>query len=167
MGESIVIGWKQDKKWSDNFLTEIKSAIGRQFICEAPEVEDQERNTDLIVFRMDSIRIGCRIRREKWIANKGEFTIREGRPSGNKTELTKIIEGWGDYFFYGFGSDDGSKLLSWKIGDLKVFRLYLMRHIARNGGALPGRKMNNTDSSSWFRVYQWSEVDGMLIASSD
>lgn len=159
--------WKSDKAWSDFFLKEIKGIIGQQFICEAPELEDQCRNTDLIVFRMDSIRIGCRIRRENWIHKNDEFTIRSGRPSGVKTEFSKIIEGWGDYFFYGFGSNDGSRLLSWKIGDLKPFRLYLMRHMAANNGNLPGVKINNFDGSSCFRVYKWADIDGMLIASSD
>ena len=160
-------GWQNDKGWSDNFVTEIKRSLAIHLICEAPVQEDQERNTDLIVLKMDSVRVACRIRREKWIANSNEFTIREGRPSNAKTELAKIIEGWGDLFFYGFGSDDGSKLISWKIGDLKVFRLTIMRYMARNNGQLPGTSKLNHDGSSSFRIYDWSQFEGMVIASSD
>jgi len=159
--------WQNDKGWSDNFLTEIKRALAIHLICEAPVQEDQERNTDLIVLKMDSVRVACRIRRETWISYSNEFTIRVGRPSNAKTELAKIIEGWGDLFFYGFGSNDGSKLVSWKIGDLKVFRLTLMRYMAEHKGQLPGIPKSNHDGSSSFRIFDWSQFAGMVIGSSD
>ena len=159
-------GWQADKRWSDVFLPEIKSVIGSYLICEAPVEEDQERNSDLMVLKLDSVRIACRIRRANWVSKSGEFTIREGRPSGVKTELTKIIEGWGDYLFYGFGSDDG-KLLHWTLGDLKAFRLYLSRQLAVCRGRLPGVPITNRDGSSSFRVYRWNDVPKMVIGSTE
>ena len=59
--------------------------------------EDAERNTDLIVLKLDAVRIACRVRNHEYITRYGdEFTIRAERPSGVKTELAKIIDGWGD-----------------------------------------------------------------------
>ena len=85
-------GWENDKSWSDKFLPEIKRHLGQTLISTAPIQEDQERNTDLIVLTMAPLRIACRIRRFDQFAPYGhQFTIREGRPSGAKTELTKII----------------------------------------------------------------------------
>jgi hypothetical protein len=161
-----MIGFKKDKCWSDNFIPEIKRAVATHLICESPIEEDQERNTDLIVLKLNTVRVACRIRREKWIKNSDEFTIREGRPNGAKTELAKIIEGWGDFIFYGFGSDDGTKLISWKLGDLSVFRSCLFRHMHQNEGRLPGLSIKNYDGSSSFRIYQWSDFENMIVGES-
>ena len=104
--------WQLDKRWADRFLPEIKRILGEHLIGEPPEEEDQEHNTDLMVLKMDAVRVACRVRRNQYIDRYGdEFTIRAGRPNGSKTELTKIVEGWGDYFFYGF-SDENETALS-------------------------------------------------------
>ena len=65
-----------------------------------------------------------------------EFTIRAGRPSGAKTELTKIIEGWGDYFFYGFADPTEIYLAQWLIGSLNAFRLWHSRELCKIKGIL-------------------------------
>lgn len=157
-------GWKNDKKWSDKFLPEIKAILGQQFIGAAPYEEDTERNTDLIVLKLEPIRIACRLRRkeyfEKW---PDEFTIRSSRPTGNKTELTKIMEGWGDYFFYGFCDDE--VLVYWTIGDLKVFRLWFNRQLFRNKGAVPGKEQKNGDGSSLFIAFRWSQLPPEFIVN--
>ena len=69
---------------------------------------------------------GADVRKFKFSeAYPNEFTIRTVRPSGAQTELGKIIEGWGDYFFYGFADAQESGLFSWALCDLKVFGLGL------------------------------------------
>jgi len=81
------------------------SHLGRILISEPPVEEDQERNTDLMVLRIDAIRVGCKIRKFEYLSSYGdEFTIRTGRPSRKKTELTKIIKGWGKYSPWGEAS---------------------------------------------------------------
>lgn len=159
-----MIGWEKDKRWSDQFMDEIKSILGIHLIGEPPVEEDQERNTDLIVLKMDSVRIACRVRRNEYAVRYGEeFTVRAGRPSGIKTELTKIIEGWGDYFFYGFG--DESKLSKWTLADLNVFRLWYNQQLFL--GNHPGIKQNNDDGSSYFFAFRWDELPcNFIIAKS-
>ncbi|MDR1574143.1 MAG: hypothetical protein LBS24_07525, partial [Clostridiales Family XIII bacterium] len=131
--------WREDKRWSDKFLPQIKRILGECLITEPPIEEDIERNTDLIVLRLDSVRIACRVRKHKYLARYGnEFTVRAGRPSGAKTELTKIIEGFGDYFFYGFADENETELAKWLIGDLRAFRIYFQRETVRMKGILPG-----------------------------
>src|SRR4030042_5530071 len=106
-------GWGRDKQWSDRFIPEIKGILGQYLIGEAKE-EDQERNTDLIVLKMEVVRVACRIRKYEYIIKYGdEFTIRSSRPSGAKTELTKILEGWGNYLFYGFSNEHENQLYKW------------------------------------------------------
>ena len=159
-------GWQTDKAWSDKYLPNIKRILGEHLIGAAPLEEDQERNTDLIVLRMDAVRIGCRIRRETYAKRYGnEFTIRIARPSGMKTELAKIIEGWGDYFFYGFACNSADYLIGWLLGDLKVFRLWFMRKMSDDGGNYPGIKQKNKDGSSDFLAFNVNDMPkGFLVA---
>jgi hypothetical protein len=159
--------WKADKRWSDRFLTEIKSILGIYLISEPPHEEDAERNTDLMVLRLDAVRIGCRVRKHQYASKYGdEFTIRAGRPSGTKTELTKIIEGWGDYFFYGFSDAEETNLHSWILCDLKVFRIWYMRKLAAlPAGHVPGIGKKNTDASSTFVAFNINDFpENFVIA---
>jgi len=161
-----VTTWKNDKKWSDKFLPEIKQILGLYLIGEPPFEEDQERNTDLIVLKMEAVRIGCRIRRNDYLERYGnEFTIRAGRPSGIKTEITKIIEGWGDYFFYGFSDKAENSLERWLLGDLNVFRLWFNRQLFKKKGIMPGVSKDNTDNSSNFLSFEVDELPNNFIVA--
>lgn len=158
--------WQQDKGWSDRFLPEIKSILGQHLIGEPPAEEDAERNTDLMVLRMDAVRIGCRIRRNSYLARYSDgFTIRAGRPSGVKTELTKIIEGWGDYFFYGFSNSSETGLAAWTLADLRVFRVWLNRQILKDG-RMPGDQKPNKDGSSHFIGFRWADLPSEFVVAS-
>lgn len=157
-------GWEKDKQASDIFIPEIKQILGLYLIGEANREEDQERNTDLIVLKMETIRIACRVRDKKYMDKySNEFTIRCRRPSGTKTELKKIIEGWGNYFFYGFGCKDSGELIMWKLADLNVFRLAYNRFLFK------GKKyteIQNHDESSSFMAFPWSDFPENLVFCS-
>jgi len=160
--------WEDDKEWSDHFIPRIKSILGFYLIGEPPAEEDQVRNTDLIVLKMDAVRIACRVRKPDSFRYKDEFTIRYSRPSGVKTELSKVIEGWGDYIFYGHGyidEDDNYKLVAWGLGDLKVFRLWFVNYLVSNKGKLPGILRDNKDKSSKFYAYSWDSLPENFIVA--
>lgn len=155
---------QQDFQFGRRFLPEIKSIVGMHLIGEAPKEEDCVRNTDLIVLRLEAIRIACRIRKHKYFARWGdEFTIRANRPSGALTELSKIIQGWGDYIFYGFADEAEEHLHAWIIGDLKEFRLWFMAQLCKNGGAKPGELNENGDGSSKFRAFKITDMPERFI----
>ena len=150
-----MIGWVSDKSWSDRFMPEIKAVLGVHLIGEATAIDDQQHNTDLIVLTMNAVRIGCRVRRPQYLDKYAdEFTIRCGRPNGTKTELAKIIEGWGDYFFYGISDPKQERLACYILGDLKVFRLWFLRTLCKHGGKPPGMHRVNNDNSSDFYAYK-------------
>jgi len=157
--------WTEDKKWSDKFLPEIKRYLGECLISEPENIkEDAFHNTDLTILELKPYRIACRIRKECYREQYGdEFTIRTYRQSGAKTELTKIIEGWGDYIFYGFA---GENLTEWFIGDLKAFRLWFNSFLVINKGVLPGKRKSNPDGSSDFIAFKKSEIPNFIIAES-
>jgi hypothetical protein len=157
--------WENDKRWSDRFIPEIKRHLGQVLITESPAEEDAKHNTDLIVLTLKPWRVACRVREFAYLGQYGnEFTIRASRPNGTKTELTKIIEGWGDYFFYGFSNLEETALSQWFIGDLNAFRIWHSRELFRLKGEMPGTLHKNRDYSSEFRVYRKSAITEFIVA---
>lgn len=164
------MGWKKDKTWSDPYLLIVKAICGLLFIGEASEDEDRERNTDLTVFSVGGVRIAVRIRRhEYWLHTKPdnyrkEFTIRYSRPNGRKTEYQKILDGWGDFLFYGFALPKPPHLHGWGIVDLSLFRVWAT--IYRNEhGRDPGHKIQNVDKTQG-RAFYWSEIPQIAILAT-
>lgn len=158
--------WNDDKEWADQFMPEIKRILGLYVIGPAPDEDDRERNTDLIVLNLRPCRIACRIRKYKHLAEYGDqFTIRSGRPNGRKTELTKIIEGWGEFLFYGFADRDDFRLAHWTIADLNVFRIGLLRLILQHH-KMPGIQKGNLDGSSTFHAFRWIDFPDIVVAST-
>lgn len=156
-----------DFQWGRKFLAEIKQILGLHLIGEAPAAEDEQHNTDLIVLRLDAVRIACRVRRDGYRARYGhQFTVRSSRPSGTKTELAKVIEGWGDYIFYGFGEDRTARLTAWMLGDLRVFRLWFMHETARmRPHEIPGEAGFNPDATR-FRAFDYARLPVEFIVAS-
>lgn len=144
-------------------MVEVKKILGEHLICEAPLAEDQKRNTDLCVINMQPLRIGVRIRDHRYLHQFGdEFTIRQQTFGGGKTELSKIIEGYGDYFFYGFTNEDKSSLSQWRLLDLKVFRLSLAYKLQAQ--QMPTIKQN-VDGSSNFCAFKYVDFPQNLIVA--
>jgi hypothetical protein len=160
-----MIDWQTDKATSDQLLPNIKFILGQYLIGAAPAEEDQQRNTDLIVLNMQPVRVACRIRRFEYLADyRDEFTIRSDRPSGAKTELAKIVEGWGDYLFYGFASPGGGALAFWFLADLLVFRRWYSDAVAAlPAGSLPGTLHHNRDGSSAFRAFELNDLPSDFV----
>lgn len=113
-----------EKDWDleHKFSRQIKAALGNVFISK-DITQDLQRGQDFAIYRAKPFNIAVRLRRNKFLANyANEFTIRWSRPSGVLTEIDKIRQGTVDYFFYGFVSDDETKIVQWFLGDLNIFR---------------------------------------------
>lgn len=142
--------WKEDKAWSDKFISSIQEACGSVFFQVASVADDQLRNTDLLCMNLGEKRIAARIRRKDYVRKYPfQFTIRSARYSGAQTELQKILAGWGDLFFYGFSNNAEDGLVSWFIGDLDVFR----RNYTGQGST-----RQNEDYSSDFLAFDWESM---------
>lgn len=152
----------KDFDWQRGLIPDIKRVLANYLIAEAPADEDMRHNTDLIVLKLDTIRVACRVRTNGYLQRyPDEFTIRASRPSGAETELSKMLAGWGDYIFYGFASPDGTQLAAWMLGDLKVFRLWHSRELW--AGRKPGKPQRNGDGSSSFHAYRISDLPDEFV----
>lgn len=151
-----------DFAWQRTLIPDIKRVCADYLIGEAPEEEDRERNTDLIVLLLKPVRVACRLRSFGYLQRyPNDFTIRSRRYSGARTELQKVLTGWGDYIFYGFATSDKTKLAAWLLGDLSVFRLWHHQELAAR--RTPGTEQPNPDGGSFFRAYDISELPGSFI----
>lgn len=158
------MSFERDFDWQRGLIPEIKRILANYLIAEAPTAEDMQRNTDLIVLRLDTVRVACRLRRYEYLARYGDqFTIRTSRPSGAQTELAKMLSGWGDYLFYGFASADGSDLAAWLLGDLNAFRLWHHRELW--AFRRPGESRRNGDGSSDFAAYRLADMPTDFIVA--
>lgn len=120
-----VMNYSSNRRFSDRFILEIRHIVGGWLLCEAPVTEDIQRNTDLIVLKMEAKRVACRVRRHRHLTAFGDqFTLRT-KSRGGVSELEKVAKGFGDYIFYGFADQHNKRLASWFIGDLCVFRGWL------------------------------------------
>ena len=170
-------GWRGLKEWSDQYMPAVKIVLEahrllfttRAIITEASRQEDMAHNTDLVVVVVGASKIACRIRSENFMRYyPDEFTIRSEVVSGAKTELEKVLEGWGDYYLYGFGNEKTKGLLLWHICRYDIFRAWHKRELAElPEGCLPGIEgcAHNYEGNR-FRRYQWTDLpDGFVIAT--
>lgn len=115
--------WLKDKAWADNYLPAIRAVVcglaQKILTIEfASEQEDQEHAFDYLVTLSEG-KIACRIRRPE--CDYRDFTIRAWRASGSKTELSKIKEGFGQWYLYAWAKDEKT-FISWVFIDLDKLR---------------------------------------------
>lgn len=154
-----MVAWTTDKAWSDRFIPEIKRIVGEHLIAVPPVEEDMLRNTDLLSLALPGeVRIACRVRKHAYLEQYAdEFTLRCSRPSGAATEIEKLLEGWGDYLFYGFAGADATELAAWLLADLSVFRRWVEWYPTVHG-KWPGQLKSNRDGSSQFVSFKINDV---------
>lgn len=124
------MSYQNDRSWSDGYIPALRQIVGPLLLDEAPVEQDIAQATDLIVLMARDMRIGCRVRRPGYADRfPWQFTIRSTRDSGATTELTKIIDGWGDWLVYAHAADTHEPFLSrWFVLDLHAFRAKLIRN---------------------------------------
>lgn len=161
-------GYAHDRRWSDLVIPQIRMIVGYHLIQEASFEVDVKEATDLMVFSARDIRVAARVRRPGFAERYPyEFTIRVARPSGVRTELEKIVDGWGDALFYGH-ADTSGKIVLWHLISLSAFRAALARH-AVNGNRLKWSTNVNSDGT-WFRAFDirsFPDYPPILIASNN
>jgi hypothetical protein len=113
-----------DLAWANQFMPFIRAVVGPCLLGPSTLQEDTQENTDLRVLIARDMRIACRVRAQKYRELYGdEFTFRVRRDTGAEAEFNKMLEGWGDWFFYGFATECAELAIDpWWIINLEVFR---------------------------------------------
>jgi hypothetical protein len=137
-----------------NHLADVAQKVTRVEV--AGWEDDLRRNTDFLVMAMaNNWRITARVRTPEYRDRfRDQITVRLDRPSGLKTELAKLRDGFGDFGIYAFASPDRpGRLVQWCLYNIALLREYLDQ-----GGRWYERR--NRDGSSTFAVFDIEEVAG-------
>jgi len=145
---------KENIEWQRRFVPEMKriwrevlKEYGDVRIVEASFKADVYEATDMIAMAAGlDIRLACRVRSyHHYLQFPDDFTIRN---HGVVTELEKIVDqGFGDYYLYAFADKQERNLISWFVGDLRVFRKEYKHAQRVNALRIHQRKI------------EWTEVD--------
>lgn len=156
-----------NRQWSDRYIPQIKSLVGSHLLQAAPDLLDQRHATDLLMLDARDMRIAARVRRPGYAERYPyDFTIRSRLPSGGETELAKIINGAGDWMFYGHASASGEGFDKWWLIDLRAFRAGLVRYGEK--GLRWGNKTNADGTRfTWFDLRSFPEYPPIVLASDE
>jgi len=148
-GDEKIGGWHVNKQWADGYLPQIQRVIREV----APQLitirvstrsEDVHQASDYVVVTEQGS-IGCRVRRPHTWERYGDVTFRSKVRGTRKTEIDKILEGWGRWYLYAWALDNTSTdLEAWVFLDLDQLRAsgLLLKKM---------REIDNYDSSSKFK----------------
>jgi len=160
--------YREDRTWSDERLDIVKALIGRHIMEAGNEIQDMQKMGDLVVLGGKETKIGVRIRTGNFRENfRYDFTLRTWRSSGAKTEFEKILEGWGDYFFYGFSPERNSTIIDpWYLLSLDAFRHHwrCSRDMLTHGEV---RNRDNATGFRWFNILSFPKTPSILVHASE
>lgn len=155
-----------NRSWSDQFIPEIKRIVGAELLKVASNTLDQTQATDLVMLDAQDMRIAARVRRPGYAERyPHQFTIRSSLPSGAPTELNKIVNGYGDWMFYGH-ADRFGRLDCWWLIDLRSFRAALIRRRLNGAELLMGDQLNPDGTRfKWFDVRSFPADPPLVVAA--
>jgi len=163
------MSYAENREWSDQYLPSVRGLVGPLLLVPAPVERDVSEATDLIVLRARDMTIAVRLRRPGYAGRyPGQFTIRAKLPSGTKTELAKIVEGWGDWLFYGH-ADGHIGISEWVLIDLHHLRAAWIRKpsLLHTPDDAASGKRSNADGT----VFMWFNANllpaNVVVASSN
>jgi len=87
----------------------------------ASSERDLKKATDLVI-SVDGGDVAVRIRRAKYKGRYRDLTIRAWREGGIRTELEKLVDGFGDWYLYAWSNGHGG-LDDWFLVDLNKLRI--------------------------------------------
>jgi hypothetical protein len=161
------MSYARDREWSDRYIPAISTIVGPRLLVPAPFEVDAKQATDLIVLRARDMTIAARVRRHGFADRYPyEFTIRSRRDNGTKTELSKIVDGWADWMFYGHAAREGDGFDRWFLVDLHALRAAFIRDGMKAESEIKWEEKSNGDGTHFVALDLRSFRPSILVASS-
>ena len=114
--------WEWANRFFDAIQAAIQSVAGVFVRMEVADMDDDMRRVIDYVVRVEGGDIACRIRRNMYLARFRDWTIRSVVPSGATTELDKLRDGFGRWYFYAWATPNDRDLADWMLIDLDAVR---------------------------------------------
>jgi hypothetical protein len=162
------MSYEHDRAWSDRFIAEIRAIVGPYLLVPSPLEVDRKQAADLIVLRARDMTVAARVRRPGYFERyPTQFTIRSRRTNGAKTELAKLLEGWGDWMFYGHADDSEEAIGYWMLIDLDAWRRDLLMSSYHRGWKERCETRTNGDGSTEFVAFDATTfAPGVVIGTN-
>jgi hypothetical protein len=159
---------KDNRAWSDRFIPAIKRRVGPILLTESTFNVDTRQATDLVVIKAQGVMIASRMRRYGYADRYPyEFTVRSRLGSGRETELSKMLNGYADWMFYGHANQDETDIGLWMLIDLNVWRGELLRRgYQQNGWSDLAKQKDCGDGTVFFAFDIRKFPEKMLIAGN-
>lgn len=142
------MSYVEDRNWSDQFIPAIRNIVGPLLVVPSSFEVDTKQAADLIVLKAKDMAIAARVRRIGYSDKYPfEFTVRSKRDSGSKTEMSKLLEGWGDWMFYGHADNNPGALSRWMVIDLHKWRKELLYEGYQKGWSSLAQTKSNNDGT--------------------
>ncbi len=157
--------YNAQRAWSDKFIPAIQQIVGPLLLTPAPFELDTKQATDLIVLNARDMRIAARVRKPGYTRYGQEFTVRSKSQYGGTTELEKMVNGFGDWMFYGHSNSEETGFSLWSVINLNHWRASLIR----DKSSIKMKKQQNRDGSQFcaFDIRSFPKHPPLLISSSD
>lgn len=160
-----------NRAWADKMTPHVNRIVGPYLLETTPDQVDMKEGSDLWVIGGRDKRIAVRVRRAGYAERYPfDFTVRSAVPSGVTTELEKLVNGFGDWMFYGHASVDETSISHWMLIDLAAWRAHLIRWALKrkNPNDRLWTAQSNDDGTKFaaFDVRNFVGPPAILIASS-
>lgn len=122
----------------------------------------------MVILKARDMTIAARVRRHGYADRYPfEFTVRSKRDSGSKTELAKLLEGWGDWMFYAHSNQFETAFDKWMLIDLSAWREHLLRvGYSDQGWQHLSKKQSNGDGTYFVAFDIRNFPKNILVSSS-
>jgi hypothetical protein len=161
------MSYEHDRAWSDRFIAEIRAIVGPYLLVPSPLEVDRKQAADLIVLEGRNMTIAARVRRPGYFDRyPTQFTIRSERTNGVKTEMAKLLDGWGDWMFYGHSDDSEESIGYWMIIDLDAWRRELLWKGYKKGWIRYCEERRNKDGSTAFLAFDAAAFNGIVVGTN-
>lgn len=157
------MNYSENRLWSDRFIPDIKKIIGPLLLGESTFEVDTKEATDLVIMHTRDLHIAARVRRYGFSDKYPfDFTIRSRSKNGQKTELSKIVDGMADWMFYGHADFNNKSISRWMVLNLDSFRAALIRKQVN----IP-REIPNSDGTKFVTFDVMKFPENLIIACCD
>jgi len=134
--------YKRDREWADSHLGQVEQILKDNMsslvvVDTAPDAVDCKNATDMVI-ALTGGDVAVRLRR--WNCKYRDLTIRSHRDTGARTELSKIRDGFCNWYLYGWLNKLG-RITEWILVDLGKLR---------SSGLLEGQRQISNHDGTYF-----------------
>lgn len=115
---------RRNYEWQLQYEPAVFDVLAHHVFARASFRQDTKQATDAVLYCARGSTFALRIRRPHYAADFPNDVTFRCHSNDHRTELAKVLDGYGDMMLYAFAHEDGPpKLNGWTLLDLRAFRM--------------------------------------------